>query len=99
MTLEALRLKVGDATFFRILRRWVAGRRYANGGTAGLIALAERLAATSLDSLFQRWLFEPGKPQHLGRGQQRVVEQSRQRVTPKPAPLLFQLRRLERPLR
>ncbi len=83
MTLEALRLKVGDATFFRILRRWVAGRRYANASTAGLITLAERLAATSLDSLFQRWLFEPGKPQHLSRGQQRVVEQPRQRVTRK----------------
>ena len=42
MTLQALRVEVGDATFFRILRDWFAQHRYGNATTADFIALAER---------------------------------------------------------
>ena len=40
MTLEALREKVGGATFFRILRDWVAQHRYGNASTRQFIELA-----------------------------------------------------------
>ena len=62
MTLHALRGRVGDPDFFRILRRWAARYRYSNAATRNLLALAERLSGRSLDGLFRRWLYEPGKP-------------------------------------
>jgi aminopeptidase N len=34
MTLQALREKVGDDVFFRILRDWAAQHRYGNATTA-----------------------------------------------------------------
>ena len=42
MTLQALRAKVGDRTFFGILRAWYRENRYRNVTTADFIALAER---------------------------------------------------------
>jgi aminopeptidase N len=62
MTLHALRLAVGDATFFRILRAWPAAHRYGNGDTAQFVALAERLSGRHLGPLFQAWLYTPSKP-------------------------------------
>ncbi|HEU4423146.1 MAG TPA: M1 family metallopeptidase [Pilimelia sp.] len=62
MTLQALRVKVGDPTFFRILRAWYAGNRDGNVTTADFIALAERRSGRQLDRFFRVWLFEPVKP-------------------------------------
>ena len=62
MTLQALRVKVGDATFFRILRDWYAQNRYGNVTTAEFIALAEAESGRDLDAFFQAWLFTPSKP-------------------------------------
>jgi aminopeptidase N len=62
MALEALRQQVGDAHFYAILRRWVADNTHANATTADFIALAEEQSGQQLDALFQRWLYEPGKP-------------------------------------
>jgi aminopeptidase N len=62
MTLEALRLRVGDRAFFRILRRWPTVHRYGNVGTRQFIAFAERESQTQLDGLFSRWLYQHGKP-------------------------------------
>ena len=62
MTLQALRVKVGDATFFRILRDWYAQNRYGNVTTAEFIALAEAESGQDLDAFFQAWLFTPEKP-------------------------------------
>ena len=45
MTLQALRLRVGDPTFFRILRTYATRYRYANADTADFIAVAKRSAA------------------------------------------------------
>ena len=66
MTLHALRLKIGDAAFFRLVKEWV--RTYAGGNvaTAQFIALAERIARQNLKSFFQEWLFTPAKPASLG---------------------------------
>jgi aminopeptidase N len=63
MTLQALRQKVGDATFFGILRDWIRENRDRNVTTADLIAFAERETGLDLDAFFRAWLYEPGKPQ------------------------------------
>jgi aminopeptidase N len=63
MTLQALREKVGDDVFFRIMRSWVAEHAYGNATTEQFVALAERESGHELDELFRVWLFEPEKPQ------------------------------------
>ena len=62
MTLQQLRVTVGDAHFFTILRRWASDHRDGTVSTGQLIALAERISGRQLDKLFQRWLYTPGKP-------------------------------------
>ena len=62
MTLEALRQKLGDLTFFTILQRWVADHRYGNATIADFIALAEEVSGQDLGDFFRIWLFERGKP-------------------------------------
>jgi aminopeptidase N len=61
-TLEALREKVGDATFLSILRDWVAQHEYGNATTQQFIALAEADSGQSLEHFFDVWLFQPRKP-------------------------------------
>jgi aminopeptidase N len=61
MTLQALRVEVGDATFFRILRDWFAQHRYGNATTADFIALAERDSHRDLRAFFHLWLDTPGR--------------------------------------
>ncbi len=63
MTLQALRVKVGDSTFFGILRAWYAENRYGNVSTEDFVALAERESGADLDNFFQVWLFEEGRPE------------------------------------
>ena len=62
MTLEALREKVGDSTFSRLMRDWAAQHRYGNVTTAQFIALGEQLSGTNLDHFFDVWLYQPDKP-------------------------------------
>ena len=62
MTIHALRLAVGDATFFRILRSWAQRNKGGNVTTAQFIAHAERVSGQQLDALFDAWLFTPSKP-------------------------------------
>jgi aminopeptidase N len=62
MTLQALREKIGDDTFFTLLRTWAATHRYGNGTTAQFIALAERSSGLDLTSFFRVWLYTPAKP-------------------------------------
>jgi aminopeptidase N len=62
LTLEALREKVGDATFYSTLRDWVAQHKYGNGTTNQFIALAEAESGVSLMHFFDVWLYEPRKP-------------------------------------
>ena len=42
MTLQALREKIGDDPFFRILRIWTAEHAHANATTEQFIELAEK---------------------------------------------------------
>jgi Peptidase family M1 domain/Peptidase M1 N-terminal domain len=63
MTLQQLRLAVGDRAFFRILRTWATTRAGGNVTTDEFIALAEQISHQDLDALFETWLFTPGKPE------------------------------------
>jgi aminopeptidase N len=65
LTLHALRLKVGDETFFNIMRTWTTSNIGRNVTTAGFIALAERLSGQDLDQFFQEWLYTEGRPASL----------------------------------
>jgi peptidase M1-like protein/immune inhibitor InhA-like protein len=62
MTLHALRLRVGDAAFFRILKTWAAAHAGGNVSTPQFIAWAERISGQQLDDLFTAWLYTPSKP-------------------------------------
>ena len=62
MTLHALRAEIGDAAFFRLIRRWF---REQGGGWATIeefVATAERVSGRQLDDLFDTWLYTPEKP-------------------------------------
>jgi aminopeptidase N len=62
MALQALREKVGDATFFPLLKAWTATYRHGNASTQQFIALAEQMSGQNLDAFFTAWLFTPRKP-------------------------------------
>jgi aminopeptidase N len=62
MTLQALREKVGDDVFFRILRNWAAEHRHGNATTEQFIDLSERISGQDLDDFFHTWLYTTTKP-------------------------------------
>jgi aminopeptidase N len=62
MTLEALRLEVGDDDFSAIIRRWARSRAGGHGTTKQFIKVAEDVSGRQLDDLFDTWLFNPAKP-------------------------------------
>lgn len=57
LTLHALRSRVGDATFFEVLRSYAAAFRHQNATTDDFVDLAEEIAGQDLDDLFTAWLF------------------------------------------
>jgi aminopeptidase N len=61
-TLEALRISVGDAAFWRIVRGWARDHAGGNVTTAQFIAYADQVSGKKLDGFFQAWLYENGKP-------------------------------------
>ncbi len=62
MTLEALREKVGDFAFFRIMRDWATQHRFGNVTTPQFVALAEQDSGMDLGHFFDVWLYQPDKP-------------------------------------
>jgi aminopeptidase N len=62
LTLHALRLTVGDATFFRILRTYY--RLYHGGvaGTSDFVTLARRLGGSEVAPLLHAWLYAVDLP-------------------------------------
>ncbi|HWE62788.1 MAG TPA: M1 family metallopeptidase [Chloroflexota bacterium] len=62
MTLQALRLRVGDPTFFRILRTYATRYRDANAATADFVALARAVSGQDLSAFFRTWLYVPTAP-------------------------------------
>jgi aminopeptidase N len=62
MTLQVLRERVGDRSFFRILRRWARANAHGTVSTEDFITLAERVSGKQLDRLFRDWLYTPRRP-------------------------------------
>jgi aminopeptidase N len=62
MTLQALRMRVGDPVFFATLRAFATEHRHGNVSTADFIALAERESGLDLTAFFDVWLYRPEKP-------------------------------------
>jgi aminopeptidase N len=68
LTLHALRLRVGDAAFFDILRTYTARYRDSNASTADFIAVAEEVSRQDLGALFEDWLYADRLPELLELG-------------------------------
>jgi aminopeptidase N len=62
MTLQALRQKLGDATFFRIMRNWVQQNKYGTVTTPQFIAFAEKESGRDLTNFFDVWIYQDAKP-------------------------------------
>jgi aminopeptidase N len=62
MTLQALREKVGDETFFRIMRGWAQQNRYGTVTTPQFIAFAEQESGRDLSRFFDVWIYQDAKP-------------------------------------
>lgn len=62
MALQALRERIGDRAFFRLLPAWTARHRYGNADTADFIALAEKVSGQRLGDLFHTWLDTQSRP-------------------------------------
>ena len=62
MTLAALRLKIGDTKFFRLLQTWTAQHKYGNANTQQVIDLAEQVSGQDLGNFFDVWLYQKTKP-------------------------------------
>ena len=56
LTLHALRSRVGDDTFFEVLRTWSAAQRHANVTTAMFIEHVESVTGEDLGEFFDAWL-------------------------------------------
>jgi len=66
MALHALRLEIGDETFFELLRTWVERFGGATATTADFEALAEELSGQELTPLLDVWIRQPELPPSLG---------------------------------
>jgi aminopeptidase N len=56
LTLHALRLTLGDAVFFRILREWASRFQYKNVSTSDFEALVRDVSGKDLSEFFRAWL-------------------------------------------
>jgi aminopeptidase N len=62
MALQALRQKIGTRPMLHLLRRWTTEHRHGNATIGQFTELAEEVSGSRLDNLFQRWLYQRGKP-------------------------------------
>jgi aminopeptidase N len=62
MMLQALRERIGDQAFFKLLPAWTKLHRYGNASTDDFVRLAEHVSGQSLGDLFQKWSHDTGKP-------------------------------------
>jgi len=62
LTLHALRLEVGDDTFFELLRTYAMAFRHQNVSTTAFIEVAEEISGQDLDALFEAWLYGGAVP-------------------------------------
>jgi hypothetical protein len=62
MTLQALRVKLGDPVFFDLLKAWHAAHRHGNATEAGFRSFAEQRTGVELTHFFNVWLVDKAKP-------------------------------------
>ena len=62
LVLHALRGRLGDESFFALLRDWAARHRHATVTTAQFVQLAGQHAGTDLSAFFTAWLHRPALP-------------------------------------
>jgi aminopeptidase N len=62
MTLHALRVKVGDAKFFEILKTWTREHKHGSATTQQFVDTSERVSGQQLDDFFKEWVYERGRP-------------------------------------
>ncbi|MFC7647469.1 M1 family metallopeptidase [Streptosporangium lutulentum] len=62
MTLHALRGKIGDTAFFKLVKDWAAKHKYGNVSTADFIHQASSVSGKNLKTFFDVWLYRKGKP-------------------------------------
>ena len=60
--LHALRLRLGDETFFDILRAYYQRYQYANATTDDFIYVAELVSGQDLSDFFNAWLYDERVP-------------------------------------
>ncbi len=85
MTLQALRDKIGDGPFSRLVRQWVSRHRNGLVETPQFIALAESISHQDLGAFFDEWLYTPAKPASLGDDPALLVKRA-PAAPPKPGP-------------
>ena len=61
MTLQALRQRIGDRAFFRLLKAWPAQHRYGSATTPQFVRFAEQVSGRNLGGLFHTWLYKKGR--------------------------------------
>jgi aminopeptidase N len=62
LTLQALRLTVGDDAFFTTLRTYASRFAGKNVTTADFVAVANEVSRQNLDGLFEQWLYRAALP-------------------------------------
>ncbi len=62
MTLQALRMRIGDDAFFRTLKAYHETYKGSTAETQDFIAVAQRESGQDLRDFFKVWLYPPGKP-------------------------------------
>jgi len=62
LVLNALRLKVGDDLFFKILQTYTERYRYGNAGTNEFIAVANEISRQDLKDFFDQWVYSKRLP-------------------------------------
>ena len=62
MALQALRNKIGDATFWTLLQTWVSTRAGGNGSVDDFVELAETVSGQDLRTFFDTWLHSTSRP-------------------------------------
>jgi aminopeptidase N len=62
MTLQALRVEVGDAAFEQIVRGWATVNAGGNVSTDDFVAYAQQVSGTDLTAFFAEWIYSTAKP-------------------------------------
>jgi aminopeptidase N len=62
MTLQALRVKIGESAFDQLMREWYGKHRNGNASTEQFVALSEQISGQQLDNFFDVWLHNPDRP-------------------------------------